>query len=92
MKTKKVIGKNSQQVLFLQGLLQGIKAGEPQQNKSFKLGVAEKHENIKFNLEIYPNCKGFITFRTITEAGEGFWQSWEEPEQIENTFRVMSLL
>ena len=92
MKNKTVKGKNSQQVLFLQGLLNSIKAGEQQQNKPFLLGVKEKHAGINFDLEIYPNCNNFITWRTITTTGEGFWQSWEEPEQIEESFRVMSLL
>lgn len=87
-----VTGKNSQEVLFLQGLLAGIKAGEDQQNKPFTIGVTEKHEGIKADLEIYPNCNGFLCFRFITSAGCGHWQTWREAEEIESTFRVMSLL
>ena len=92
MGNKKVIGLNSQQVLFLQGLLQSIKAGRQQQTKSFKIGVTEKYEKIKFDLEVYPNCKGFIAWRVLTTTGKGIFQTWTEPEEIENSFRAMSLL
>ena len=84
--------KNTQQVLFLQGLLQGIKKGTPQQQIPFKISVVEKYQGIRSQFEIYPNCKGFLSWRVITEVGKGLWQTWGSEEEIENTFRMMSLL
>jgi len=89
---KKQNNKKSQQLLFLEGLLQSIKKGNSQQNKPFKIGVTEKYEGIKAELEIYPNCKGFLVWRIITSAGCGIWQCWETEEEIEKTFKLFSLV
>ena len=91
-KTKKVTGLNSQQVLYLQGLLQGVKEGKPQQNIPFRMGLTEKYAGIKFDIEVYPNCNGFIAWRVINFLGAGLWQTWEDEEEIFNTFKGLSLL
>ena len=92
VKTKKVTGLNSQQVLYLQGLIQSVKAGKSKQNQSFRIGVAEKHTGIKFDLEIYPNCEGFLVWRVVNCLGNGLWQTWQDEDDIVNSFRMMSLL
>ena len=91
IKTKKVIGKNSQQVLFLQGLLQNIKEGKPQQNVTFKINVVDKL-GIHFNFEIYPYCKDCLVYRYVYLGSESLWQSWEDEQEIVNTFKSMGLL
>ena len=92
VKTKKVTGLNSQQLLYSQGLIQNVKAGKPQQNKSFRIGVTEKYEGIQFDLEIYPNCEGFLVWRVVNCLGNGLWQTWQDEDDIVNSFRMMSLL
>jgi len=91
-KTKKVTGLNSQQVLYLQGLLQGVKEGKPQQNIPFRMGLTEKYAGIKFSIEVYPNCKGFLVWRVVNCLGKGLWQTWQDEDEIVNSFRMMSLL
>jgi hypothetical protein len=92
IKNKTVTGKNSQQVLYLQGLLQSIKKGNAQKNKPFRIGVTEKYAGLKFDFEIYPNCDGFLVWRVVNTLGEGLWQSWKDEDEIVNSFREMSLL
>lgn len=91
IKTQKVIGRNSQHLLFLQGLLQSIKQRGKQQNIPFKIGVADKMAN-KFDFEIYPNCNEFIAWRVVNKLGAGLWQTWRTEEEIYNTFKLLSLL
>lgn len=85
-------GKNNQQLLFLQGMLQGIKQGKPQQNKVIKINVKDKYQDIPFIIEVYPAANNCLPFRVVTSTGKGHWQSWDELDQIENSFKVMSLL
>jgi hypothetical protein len=84
--------KNNQQLLFLQGLLKGIQNNKPQQNKSIIIGVSEKHENIKFNIEVYPNCSRSLCYRVITSTGTGLWSDWTTLEEIEQSFVAMALI
>ncbi len=83
---------NNQQLIFCQSLLDTIKEGKPQQNKPFTIGCTEKHENIPLSIELYPNAVNCLPYRIITTAGEGIWQTWEDSEEIENTFRMLSII
>jgi hypothetical protein len=62
------------------------------QNKPITIHVKEKHFNIPFTIEVYPNAKGFLPFRVITSAGTGLWNTWETEEEIYNCFRGWSII
>ena len=75
MKTK--VSKPQQQ-LYLEGLLIGIKSGEPQQNVPFTMSMPD-HSKI----EIYPNGKGFFIWRKLPD---GLWTSCGSEEEINSIF------
>jgi hypothetical protein len=78
----------NQKILFLEGLLMGIKSGNPQQNKPFTIGCKERHCNIPVTITVYPNAKNCLPFK----LNDGLWQSWDEEYQIENTFKMFGLV
>ena len=80
--------KKSQQLLYLQGLLNSIKSGHKQQNKPYTINCKEKHENIPVIITVYPNAVNCLPFK----INDGLWSSWETEEQITNTFRMLSLV
>lgn len=83
---------NNQQLLFIQALLQGVKEGR-RQKETIKIGVKEKHKGIKFDFEICTNCNNFLTYRTIdSNSNVSLYNTWTEPEEIKNTFRMLSLI
>lgn len=85
-----LIGANRQVLLLLQSYFQR----KSEQAKPFMCSVQEKYEGIAYQLEINPNTNGtFLVYRLKFKDGtEGLWQSWEEPSQVENSFRMWSLI
>lgn len=81
----------NQQVLLL---IQSYFQSKPEQTKPFTCNVREKYEGIPYQLEINPNTNGnFLVYRlTFNDGTEGLWQSWEEPSQVKNSFRMWSLI
>lgn len=84
---------NNQQLRFLQGLLLGIQNGSPQQSHPITVNVTEKHEGLTFQIEVYPNAKSSLPYRLVfSEEEKSLWNSWDDLEEIEMSFRQMSLL
>ena len=81
----KITGKNSQQLLMIQGMF-GIKQATP-----IRIAVKEKRENIPCDLVVIPSGD-FVVYKTIVNNDESLWSSWESPEEVERWFRVCSLL
>lgn len=85
-----IVSGNQQALLFIQSL---FKPGVQNQGQSIKVEVKEKHEGIPFTIEVNGNTTGsFVLYRVITTAGEDLWQSWDTPEEVEISFRIMSLI
>lgn len=80
---------NGQQLKFLQGLL----TTESKQVETIDVHVRDKHDGIPMYFEVSNNTDGdFLAWRIHTSTGNGLWQTWEEPEAIEMTFKTMSLI
>jgi hypothetical protein len=80
--------KKCQQLLFLEGLLMGIKEGKKQQNKPITIHCKEKYNNIPVIITVYPNAVNCLPFK----INNGLWSSWENIDHIANTFRMLSLV
>lgn len=81
----------NRQVLLL---LQSYFSSKPEQAKPFTCSVREKYEGIAYQLEVNPNTNGsFLVYRMKFKDGtQGLWQSWDEPSEVENSFRMWSLI
>lgn len=85
-----VIEGNKQVLLFIQGLLE---KKDVKQKETITCNVKDKQEEIPFVIEINENTTGrFILYRVVTSAGEGLWQSWESADDVERSFKHMSLI
>lgn len=88
--TTSIISGNNQALLFVQSL---FKPEAQNQGETIKINVKDKVEGIPFVIEVNANTTGsFLLYRVVTSAGEGLWQSWDTPEEAENSFRMMSLI
>ena len=67
-----------QQQIFLEGLLEGIQAGNKQQNQPFTMSMGKGKK-----IEIYPNCKGFFVYRVLPD---GLWTDCTSKEDIQTIF------
>lgn len=85
-----IIEGNKQVLLFIQGMLE---KKEVQQKETITCHVRDKVDDIPFVIEINENTAGrFILYRVITSAGEALWQSWESADEVERSFKQMSLI
>lgn len=88
--TASIISGNKQALLFVQTL---FKPEAQNRGEIIKVNVKDKHQSIPFVIEVNANTTGsFLLYRVVTSAGEGLWQSWDTPEEAENSFRMMSLI
>jgi hypothetical protein len=85
-----IISGNEQQLMLIQAFMQ---PGATKQVETITFNVKDKHEGIPFVIEVNSNTTGtFLVFRVITTAGEGLWQTWDSPEEVENSFRTFGLI
>ena len=85
-----VISRNQQALLFIQSF---FKVNASFQKESIFVNVQDKCEMIPFKVEVNPNTEGtLVAYRVHTSAGESLWQTWENPEDVEKSFRMMSLI
>lgn len=87
---EQVVAGNEQILACIQGHLE---PKEVRQKETIKYQVKDKYDAIPFTIEVNENTAGqFILYRVITSAGEGFWSTWDSPDDVHRMFQAMSLI
>jgi hypothetical protein len=82
---------NNQQLKFLEGMLLGVQKQTFTQKEPITINVKEKHEGIHFQIEAVAG-KGELIYRVHTSAGSSHYNTWNDIDEIKNSFRIMSLI
>lgn len=83
---------NTQQLLFLQSILIGMKEGTFKQTTTMKISVNDKENRSRMEIEIYPNSKISMPYRFIKNGVEELWRDWEDKIEIEESFKGWKLI